>query len=348
MFSGQIEPDKWPLVLARPRGQAQAVPRVRHFMIKKVKFYFKIQKKLVPFYNKKQEGGASKEGTMASVRPPTFFLFLLSLLPFGTHQLSTKLLSRRSFFSSSVFFVPASIAAAVPESPLRLGVVNGLLADCDSRTCISSQDDATNGGRCFAEPWTYDGSLKEAFAELKAAVVDFRAGGLSKDTTVEVISEMQDEGGRYSYLRVAYFNQKTGAIDDCEWYFPGNDVTVQFRIGRRAGTGAPDLTRELERRMENLRKSLGFEKIPVLRNRRRALPFGESPLDSFGPSTRDYDYPDDADAVDAVELDAKNPLKMKGLRLEADPLAAPFVPSTKAMRQLKNERPQLDDMLLPF
>ena len=57
---------------------------------------------------------------------------------------------------------------------------------------------------------------------------------------------------------------------------------------------------------------------------------------------------DPEDIFDPSAETSRDPRKMPGLRLEADPLAAPFVPSTKAMRQLKNERPQLDDYILPF
>ena len=265
--------------------------------------------------------------------------------------------SRRSFFGGAaagiassfpgLLLLPSSAASVVPDSALRLGVVNGLLADCDSKQCVSSQDDATDGGRCFAEPWTYEGTMQEAFSELRSAVLEFRAGGLSKDIDVELSSAIVDPEGRFCYLRVAYVNRKSGAIDDAEFYLPSNDVTVQYRVARR--NGVPDITREMERRLESIRKTLHFDKIPVLRNRRRALPFGESPFDSFGPSVRDFDFAD-TEAVDAEDLSAspRDPRKMKGLRLEADPLAAPFQPSTAAMRQLKNERPQLDDYILPF
>ena len=259
---------------------------------------------------------------------------------------------RRVFINSCPVYLLAPFAAvAVPESPLRLGIVNDLLADCDSRGCISSQDDSTEGGRCFAEPWTYESSMRESFAELRTVVMDFRAGGLGKDIDVEVVKDFEDPDGKFCYLRVAYVNKRSGAIDDAEWYLPRDDVLIQFRSGRRVGT-PPDLTRENERRLESIRKTLHYDKIPVLRNRRRAFPFGESPFDSFGPSIRDFEggsgSADPEDIFDPSAETSRDPRKMPGLRLEADPLAAPFVPSTKAMRQLKNERPQLDDYILPF
>lgn len=35
--------------------------------------------------------------------------------------------------------------------------------------------------------------------------------------------------------------------------------------------------------LEDLRMQLGWEAVPILRNRQRLLFFGESPFDSFGP-----------------------------------------------------------------
>jgi hypothetical protein len=43
--------------------------------------------------------------------------------------------------------------------------------------------------------------------------------------------------------------------------------------------------------LEDLRMQLGFEVVPILRNRQRLFFFGESPFDSFGPvppPTPDY------------------------------------------------------------
>jgi hypothetical protein len=36
--------------------------------------------------------------------------------------------------------------------------------------------------------------------------------------------------------------------------------------------------------LEAVRIRLGWEEVPILRNRRRALFFGESPFDEFGPT----------------------------------------------------------------
>ena len=45
-------------------------------------------------------------------------------------------------------------------------------------------------------------------------------------------------------------------------------------------------------RLEKARIALGWEKLPVLRNRRRALVIVESPLDSFGPALYSEVYSD--------------------------------------------------------
>ena len=58
------------------------------------------------------------------------------------------------------------------------------------------------------------------------------------------------------------------------------------------------------KRLEKARIALGWEKVPVLRNRRRALVVVESPLDTFGPAT----YDKDAFGFSARELvPAENP-----------------------------------------
>ena len=213
------------------------------------------------------------------------------------------------------------------EAGLCLGVVNGLLADCPQGggvpACVSSQDDAAGGGKCFAPPWEYDGSAEEALEAVRGRVLDFRAG-ISKDWSVELVRE------ETRYLRVRWRNGKTGAVDDGEFFFPENDDTVQIRAARRGNL--PDFG-ENAKRMEAIRKSLRFDQIPVVRNRRRALVVVESPFDTFGPGA-------------GVEGD-KDPEGLEK-RYETDPLAPPWQPPTKAMKQLKNERAQLDDLIFPF
>jgi hypothetical protein len=145
---------------------------------------------------------------------------------------STAQIGRRNVCSSGLFLglvgcstrKPASAAAPLVvgsdcERGECLGVVNGLLTDCDSLACVSSQDDATGGGSCFSEPWEYEyGSLDDNFAALKRAVVDARVGLTAKEDRVDVVSVGSDE--RYRYLRVRY-TLSSGAVDDCEFYMPG-------------------------------------------------------------------------------------------------------------------------------
>lgn len=72
-------------------------------------------------------------------------------------------------------------------------------------------------------------------------------------------------------------------IDDAEWFFvdPDSDAIIEFRAARRGDRSDGGAN---ARRLEKIRIALGFEKVPVLRNRRRALFIMESPLDAFGPS----------------------------------------------------------------
>lgn len=83
------------------------------------------------------------------------------------------------------------------------------------------------------------------------------------------------------YLRVE-FTDIFAHTDDAEFYFTPGDVLVQFRSARRGSSLDWNVNKD---RMESLRKALHFTKVPILRNRRRAFLFFESPLDSFGPTT---------------------------------------------------------------
>lgn len=87
------------------------------------------------------------------------------------------------------------------------------------------------------------------------------------------------------YLRAEF--QSTGplggiAIDDAEFYYAPDDTLIQFRASRR-GEPMSDFGAN-RKRLEQARISLGYDKVPVLRNRRRALVVVESPFDSFGPA----------------------------------------------------------------
>lgn len=103
------------------------------------------------------------------------------------------------------------------------------------------------------------------------------------------------------YLRVLFTDGKTKEKSIGEFYFTPNDTTVQFRVGATIsmnddasssssrGSTIPTMllsssTKNLER-CEMIRKELRYTKVPVLRNRKRALFFVESDFDSFGPGS---------------------------------------------------------------
>eukprot|EP00904_Undaria_pinnatifida_P006759 jgi/Undpi1/3212/HiC_scaffold_15.g06586.m1 len=169
--------------------------------------------------------------------------------------------------SSGVLLSEVSRARADADAgPGGLGVVDDLLADCPSTpTCVSSQDDRPYS---FMEPWAYDGPWERAMARLRSYVE-------LNGAKVVAFSPR--------YLRVEYeaANPLQASVDDVEFYFTPGDALVQFRCARRRGVTDLGAGRK---RMDSIRLALKFEPIPVLRNRRRAFVFGESPLDSFGPS----------------------------------------------------------------
>ena len=102
---------------------------------------------------------------------------------------------------------------------------------------------------------------------------------------------IMNQSGRY--VRFLFTDAKTGEKSSGEFYFTPNDTTVQFRVGTISNGGVTSTipntgmlsrsTKNLER-CELIRKELRYQKIPVLRNRKRVLFFAESDFDSFGPS----------------------------------------------------------------
>ena len=87
------------------------------------------------------------------------------------------------------------------------------------------------------------------------------------------------------YIRFLFTDGKTNEKSIGEFYFTPNDTTVQFRVGTLLSTTTitSSSTKNLER-CELIRKELRYQKVPVLRNRKRALFFVESDFDTFGPS----------------------------------------------------------------
>eukprot|EP00566_Odontella_aurita_P017250 CAMPEP_0113526774 /NCGR_PEP_ID=MMETSP0015_2-20120614/929_1 /TAXON_ID=2838 /ORGANISM="Odontella" /LENGTH=271 /DNA_ID=CAMNT_0000425139 /DNA_START=430 /DNA_END=1245 /DNA_ORIENTATION=+ /assembly_acc=CAM_ASM_000160 len=183
-----------------------------------------------------------------------------------------------------------------------LGVWDGLLADCPhSRVainygagCVSSQDDTP---RIFAEPWDYSevptGLDPDYQMRMLIPAIELVAG--RRGDKVEVLMR----AGRY--LRVLFSDTKTNEKSIGEFYFTENDTTVQFRIGSlspgSAGSFISSSLRNMER-AESIRKELRYLKIPVLRNRKRSLFFGESDFDTFGPGSAALGPPADMSTGD--------------------------------------------------
>ncbi|GMI11055.1 hypothetical protein TrVE_jg3317 [Triparma verrucosa] len=164
---------------------------------------------------------------------------------------------------------PPLCSSLESPTPTCLGVIDGLLADCTTKSsCTSSQDDRPG---VFSPPWQIEGYAGDPMDKLLVAVEqrkDFK----------KVLTYDRD----LQYLRVE-FNDFPAGVSDVEFLKTKNDDTIQFRAESR--TLSP--TKE-KKRIDELRLSLGYTEIPVLRNRRRALIVVESEFDTFGPSsTRD-------------------------------------------------------------
>lgn len=89
------------------------------------------------------------------------------------------------------------------------------------------------------------------------------------------------------YLQVVFIDRKTAEESIGEFYFTPNDTTVQFRVATRSQNSAELITKSTKNleRCESIRKELRYLKLPVLRNRKRALFFAESDFDTFGPGS---------------------------------------------------------------
>ena len=163
--------------------------------------------------------------------------------------------------------VACAAAGAVSQASSAFAAAppDGLFPDCAPNGCVSSQDDRP---AAWDNPWEYDGDAASAQSRLVAALTSAKFGG-------RVLERAE------RYVRADF----DGGADVAEFYFTPNDDTVQFRAERRDGAdfGAN------RGRLEKLRIACGWEKLPVLRNRRRTFIVGESPFDSFGPAMYDRD-----------------------------------------------------------
>uniref|UniRef100_A0A0G4F478 Plastid lipid-associated protein/fibrillin conserved domain-containing protein n=1 Tax=Chromera velia CCMP2878 TaxID=1169474 RepID=A0A0G4F478_9ALVE len=193
-------------------------------------------------------------------------------------------------------------------SPECLGVRNDLLAPCPvgkgllQRSCVASQDDHPD---VFDAPWDFGStSLESARKILKSVVASLaeppremegsgvgrvrgQAVGQTKkvvDSVREVTVQKGDESEE-RYLRFEVQSRLFGLFpvtDDWEFFFTPSDTIVQFR-GQRRG-GVPDFGANRER-LDSVRIATRWQKVPVLRDRRRVLFFIDSPWDTFGPPT---------------------------------------------------------------
>ena len=218
--------------------------------------------------------------TSALSRKGALQLCLVVVLSRGAQAL--QLTTRRQWLATTLVVAtsPAHAAETVGKDPdcndsTCLGVWDGLLADCPhlkgSSSCVSSQDDTPG---IFAEPWDYSESYN--------SMEDWKA---QQDRLIRVL--VDQEGARLlvqegRYLRVAMADQAIG-----EFYFTPNDTTVQFRIAAASSNNNNWSRRRsnLQERAEHVRQSLSFDKLPVLRNRKRSLFFVESEWDTFGPGS---------------------------------------------------------------
>jgi hypothetical protein len=152
--------------------------------------------------------------------------------------------------------------------------------------CTSSQDDTPG---IFSEPWDYSEAPNNSLdweAQMKALVPTIQLVSSRRGDSVVIILQI----GRY--LRVLFTDGKTGEQSVGEFYFTPDDTTVQFRVGTTAkNAGILSSSLNNMERCELIRKELRYQKLPVLRNRRRTFFFVESDFDTFGPGSASLGSP---------------------------------------------------------
>lgn len=204
----------------------------------------------------------------------------LLVAPSTSLQRPASTLTRRGTLAAAATALLQPTAAHGSE----LWPKQGLFPDCAQSSCVSSQDDRP---QYWDNPWVFEDALDSSMKALRS-VVEKKLGG-------RVVAE--DE----RYLR-AEFEERSPvgglSIDEAEFFLAPDDTLVQFRATRRGE--APDFGAN-RKRLEKARIALGWEKVPVLRNRRRALVVVESPLDSFGPARYSDAYQDTDPMVGAFK-----------------------------------------------
>eukprot|EP01025_Chloroclados_australasicus_P014723 TRINITY_DN16944_c0_g1_i2.p2 TRINITY_DN16944_c0_g1~~TRINITY_DN16944_c0_g1_i2.p2 ORF type:complete len:282 (+),score=23.05 TRINITY_DN16944_c0_g1_i2:616-1461(+) len=149
------------------------------------------------------------------------------------------------------------------DCPTCVGGFGDTLGSCAGiKNCLSTYDDRPG---FFVAPWEYDCSQTQAIKNLNSVVLDF--GG-----------QILKERNNYIYATFSGFG---GQTEDVEFLFPDEDNTLSVRSASRSKF-LSDFGRN-EQRLEDIRIRLGWEIVPVLRNRQRLLGVVESPFDTFGP-----------------------------------------------------------------
>jgi len=182
---------------------------------------------------------------------------------------------------------PSNAAETVGKDPncndaTCLGIWDGLLADCPhdknilgKAGCTSSQDDTPG---IFSEPWDYSESSSLDYKDqMRLLISAIELASSKRGDTVQIQTQID------RYLRVSFVD-KSGESSIGEFYFTPNDTTIQFRVGNVGNKASFKSISNLER-CEMIRKEARFLKLPVLRNRKRTLFFGESEYDTFGPGS---------------------------------------------------------------
>jgi uncharacterized protein (DUF1499 family) len=197
---------------------------------------------------------------------------------------------------STTFSILKSLVALsiiTPSPSLGIGIdSSGLLSPCvTDKECLSSQDDRPF---CFLPPWSYDGTFDRAKEKLINA--------LRMNSKMDLIAD----DDRYKRVQI----DSGSGTDEVEFYYTPNDYTIQFRAYRKLDNNLSQfrfLNNDSNRnRLEKLRIQLGFEEIEVLRNRRRLFIFGESPFDTFGPPTIEFEEMIDNISGDMITTSSNN------------------------------------------
>ena len=118
----------------------------------------------------------------------------------------------------------------------------------------------------FYYPWQWENETREeAISKIKSALTKRGA-------------QLESESPDYLYFVLPTEKETI----DVEFLLAENDTTVAVRAaGRRAGdAGARDRIQAL---LTSIKRELRWTDVPILRNRKRALFFLESPWDEFGP-----------------------------------------------------------------